>query len=182
MMAMLGAHAQLGRGITETDARPGFDRVVVISDAMWRSRFSGDPQVLGKNIKLGENTYEVIGVMPPAFNFPYGKRSFWVPLTMVSGQSSADRISLTARLRSDVEVRQAQLRLDTATPALVESNLIPAGARIELAPPIARHVNAPVRRALYVLAGAVALVMPVASASGSSSRSRAKASCSTIRR
>ncbi len=164
MMAMLGVTPQLGRGITEMEARPGFDRVVVISDVVWRSRFGGDPKVLGQSIRLGETSYEVIGVMPPSFNFPYGKRSFWVPLTMAPGQDAAGRVSLTARVRSDLDVRQAQLRLDTATPGLVESKLIPAGSRIELGPPIARHVNTPVRRALYVLAGAVALVMLIACA------------------
>jgi putative ABC transport system permease protein len=164
MMAMLHARPQLGRVITETDARPGFDQVVVISDAMWRTRFDRNREAIGQSIKLGEKTYQVIGVMPPAFNFPYGKRSFWVPLTIDPGQGSAERISLTARVRSDLDVRQAQIRLDTATPALVESKLIPPSARVELAPPIARPINTPVRRALYVLAGAVALVMLIACA------------------
>jgi putative ABC transport system permease protein len=76
MMAMLHVRPQLGRVITETDARPGFDQVVVISDAMWRTRFDGNREAIGQSIKLGEKTYQVIGVMPPAFNFPYGKRSF----------------------------------------------------------------------------------------------------------
>jgi putative ABC transport system permease protein len=165
MMAMLGVRPQLGRGITETEAQPGRDQVIVISDALWRGRFGADPDVIGQTIKLSEMTYEVIGVMPARFNFPYGERQFWVPLALTPAPGSPPvRLTITARIRPDLGVGQAQLRAEASTIALVESKALPAGFKVKLDEPIARHLNMPVRRALYALAGAVSLVLLIACA------------------
>jgi len=69
----------LGRVFTEQDEAAGAPPVVVIGEAVWRSRFGADPQVLGQRIGLGETLYTVIGVMPQDFGFPINHR-FWVPL------------------------------------------------------------------------------------------------------
>jgi len=67
---MLGAHAALGRVFTSADYRPGFFEGAVISDALWRRMFGGDRNVLGRAVRLDNDLYTIIGVMPPEFRHP----------------------------------------------------------------------------------------------------------------
>jgi putative ABC transport system permease protein len=70
MFPVLGIEPQLGRTFTEDEDRPGYDRVVVLSDRLWSDRFHRDPAVLGSKIVLDGTPYEVIGVMPAGFEAP----------------------------------------------------------------------------------------------------------------
>ncbi len=67
---MLRAKPALGRAYTQADWVPGFVDGVVISDALWKRQFGGDPNVIGKRIRLDEDGYTIIGVMPPDFRHP----------------------------------------------------------------------------------------------------------------
>ena len=67
---MLGAKAALGRVYRKTEWRPGFLDGVVISDALWHREFGADPKVIGKRIRVDEDPYTIIGVMPPDFRHP----------------------------------------------------------------------------------------------------------------
>jgi hypothetical protein len=68
--AMLGVGAQLGRVFDESDRIPGITEIAVISDAVWRRRFGGDPNVLGKRIRIDNDMYTIIGVAPVSFRHP----------------------------------------------------------------------------------------------------------------
>src|ERR1043166_7829345 len=67
---MLRAKPALGRAYTQADWVPGVVDGVVISDALWKRQFGGDPNVIGKRIRLDEDGYTIIGVMPPDFRHP----------------------------------------------------------------------------------------------------------------
>src|ERR1700681_3870666 len=67
---MLQAKPALGRAYTQADWVPGVVDGVVISDALWKRQFGGDPNVIGKRIRLDEDGYTIIGVMPPDFRHP----------------------------------------------------------------------------------------------------------------
>ena len=67
---LLGVGPALGRTFTPRDEIPGIATVAVISDALWRRGFGADPQVLGRKLRIDEDVYEIIGVMPPAFRHP----------------------------------------------------------------------------------------------------------------
>ena len=66
----LGARAQLGRVFAPEDEHPGIAEIVVISDAMWKRRFGGKPDAIGRKLKIDGDLYEVVGVMPPQFRHP----------------------------------------------------------------------------------------------------------------
>ena len=68
--SMLGVGAQLGRVFDESDRIPGITEIAVISDAVWRRRFGGDPSVLGKRIRIDNDMYSIIGVAPISFRHP----------------------------------------------------------------------------------------------------------------
>ena len=64
---MMGVRPALGRGFTADDDRPDHWRVLLLSDALWRRRFGGDPAVVGRTVVMNDREYRVIGVMPPTF-------------------------------------------------------------------------------------------------------------------
>jgi putative ABC transport system permease protein len=69
----------MGRYLMEEDEREGAPSVVVIGENVWRTRFAGDPAILGRTIQLGATTHEIVGVMPKGFAFPVNDH-FWIPL------------------------------------------------------------------------------------------------------
>ena len=67
---ILGINAALGRVYGPQDAVPGFSEAVVISDGLWKRQFGGDPHILGRRIRLDEDGYTIVGVLPPDFRHP----------------------------------------------------------------------------------------------------------------
>jgi putative ABC transport system permease protein len=65
--AVLGVDPQLGRTFDPNDTTPGFNLEVVISDGLWKRAFGADPHILGKSLRLDNDVYHVVGVMPPGF-------------------------------------------------------------------------------------------------------------------
>ena len=67
---------------------------MLISDGLWKRRFGADPAILGRTINLSGNPYEVIGVMPPGFQFPAREHQLWIPLT-INPRVLARRLPIT---------------------------------------------------------------------------------------
>ena len=83
---MLGVSAALGRTFTLEESQAGRERVVLLSDALWRGRFNTDPDVVGQQIHLNGLRYTIIGVMPPLFRYPSSNYHAWVPLVLAPGE------------------------------------------------------------------------------------------------
>jgi putative ABC transport system permease protein len=71
----------LGRPLVETDEKTGAPWVVVIGHDVWQSQFASDPQVIGRELRLGNVPHTIVGVMPEGFRFPLA-HGFWVPLRL----------------------------------------------------------------------------------------------------
>jgi putative ABC transport system permease protein len=165
LMEMLGVVPQAGRLIQSGDGVAGRERVIVISDNVWQTTFAAAPDIIGRTVRLDDATYTVIGVMPAAFSFPYGRRQFWVPQVLdASATTPPMRMTIIARLREGLTREAAQPRAAALVPRLIEMKALQQGLGIGLTPPLGRSVNPPVRRALYVLAAAVTLVLLIACA------------------
>ena len=112
--AMLGAAPMLGRTLIEQDERPAEPLVVVIGHRLWMTRFDGDPEVLGRSVKLGTTTGTIVGVMPEGFGFPENQR-IWTALR-VNGSTLAPRtgpaVTIFGRLAPGVSIKEAQTELD----------------------------------------------------------------------
>ncbi|MGA3016565.1 MAG: ABC transporter permease [Bryobacteraceae bacterium] len=104
----------LGRAFQAGEDQPGREREVIFSDALWRNRFAGDPNLLGKTIRLDDQNYTVVGVMPPKFAFPLGT-DLWTPIALTPAQRTS-RISqllvTVARLKPGRTVQQAQAEME----------------------------------------------------------------------
>lgn len=113
---MLGVPAAVGRAFTEAD-RPDDTRVAVISDGLWRRAFGSDPAVIGRPVRLDDEPFTIVGVMPPTFEFPvYNfKGDVWMPFP------SADRtgsVVALARLAPGATTVEAQASVDGVAASL----------------------------------------------------------------
>ncbi len=102
-----------GRPLVEEDERDSADPVVVIGYAVWQSRFSGDPEVIGRRVRLGAADHTVVGVMPPGFGFPVN-HSFWTPLRIDRVDDVRDGgpdVFVFARLAPGIGLEGAQAEL-----------------------------------------------------------------------
>jgi putative ABC transport system permease protein len=177
LFPMLGARAAAGRVFTEEDDAPGAPPVVVISDGLWRRRFGSDPNVVGRQVKMGLSgrAVTVVGVLAPGFKFPAQATEqvdFYVPFTSENvryNKASMENrdarfIPVVAKLREGVTLEQAAAEADTVAARLAEqypeSN---TGRRIRLVP-LHEDLVGGVRRALLILLGAVGFVLLIACA------------------
>ncbi|HEY5550850.1 MAG TPA: ABC transporter permease [Opitutaceae bacterium] len=107
----LGVSPVLGRDFLPEEDRAGVDKAVLLSDALWRSDFGGDPSVLGKAVRVNGRAGTIVGVMPPKFAFP-GNEQLWIPVnTEFPVRPRNDRginfIAIIARLKPGVTIEQA---------------------------------------------------------------------------
>jgi putative ABC transport system permease protein len=82
LFRLLGTAAALGRTFEPNEDQAGRDRVVVLSDALWRSRFAADRGIVGQPLRLNGELRTVVGVMPPGFGYPTSAHQAWVPLVI----------------------------------------------------------------------------------------------------
>ncbi len=93
LLTLLGVEPALGRGFTAAEQQPGRDHVVVLSDAVWRALFHADRGVLGQSLRLNDELFTVIGVMPGGFNFPADvdrRPRVWAPAALTPAAFSRD--------------------------------------------------------------------------------------------
>ena len=158
-----GASPLVGRLFTDEEEQEGRDAVLLLSHRMWRQRFGGDADVLGRMVTLEGRQYAVVGVMPSDFRFPDGTADYWVPFVAPrSGPRASQRLPLMVRVRDDVPIESARAEL---TSALLQVR--GDGAATEPSPlvsllPPRDLVSAPIRPALLVLFWAVACVLLIA--------------------
>lgn len=114
LFTVLKSNAALGRTFTSDEAVVGADRVVVLSHGFWTRALGGDASAIGRPIQLDSVPYTVVGVMPPAFEFPTSTNvEVWTPLAFdpkdMHGRSRRARsLTVVGRMRADVTPQQTQ--------------------------------------------------------------------------
>jgi predicted permease len=166
--SVLQVPAAIGRTFVEEEGVQGKNRVVVLSDGLWRSRFAADPNVIGRPIRLGDSSFTVVGVMPAGFRFLSFKAQLWTPLTFNDDDRKADRrhnnnMNMLARLKPGVSVAEAQAQVDALNQAGLANDTfskvaIDAGFNTAVRDLHANYVAA-IRPALVLLQGGVLLLL-----------------------
>ena len=157
-----GVHPLIGRGFTNEDARDGNHRVALLSHAAWQSRFGGDRSVVGREVRLNDAPYRVIGVMPRGFTLLDEGTQIWRPLVMTP-QLAATRavhfLTVIGRLAPGVTLDQATADLDAIAVRAQRQYPATNDKRGVTLVPIAEQVVGDVRGPLYAVVAAVALVL-----------------------
>jgi putative ABC transport system permease protein len=162
--SLLGVQPVLGRDFLEEEDQPGRGKVVVISHAFWLTHFGGSRDVLGKQIKLDDQSYTVVGVAPARFDFPF-QAQLWMPLSWTEKDRAVRGIYnylVIARLKNDAAIKKAQSEMDTISARLARQ--YPAddagwGAAVR---PLDQQMFSDIGPALLVLFGAVGFVLLIA--------------------
>lgn len=135
LFSVLGVNAAHGRTFLPEEDQPGRDDVVVMSHALWQSRFGADSGILGQTIVLDGASYTVVGIMPPGFRFPggigLGKRlrmgprtDLWKPMAFTprEANSGGRNYHVVARQKRDVSLEQVRAEMSAITEGLQQQD------------------------------------------------------------
>ncbi len=165
---LFGAPMIEGRSFTADEDRPNGGNVVVLSFGLWQRRFAGDRSMIGKSISLNGAPHTVVGIVGPGFNteLDAAPPDLWLPFQIDPNSVDHGRyFDISGRLRPGVTLAAANAQLALAAKEFRDNfpNLL--GPRDEfIARPLRDVMVLDVRRSLLVLAGAVCLVLLIASA------------------
>lgn len=162
--AVMATAPAIGRTITDDDDRVGARDVVVLSHALWTRRFGGDPGIVGRQLQINGISREVVGVMPAGFQFPL-QSEIWMPFKFTARdletQRGAHYINVIARLKPEASLDSA--RQDMRRVAARLATDYPRTNRETTASvhPLREALVGSVRRSMFVLFGAVGLVLMI---------------------
>jgi len=163
---VLGVAPVLGRSFVREEESTGHNRVVILSNGLWRERFGGDSHVVGRLISLDGIPHMIVGVMPAGFNFP-ATSEMWTPLAIELDAGNSFILSVLGRLRSDATPQAARDELASIVDALPRD---PRDARdrprtmLAAILPLKDVLTAKVAKSLFIFSGAVAFVLLIACA------------------
>jgi len=159
---IFGIKPLLGRTFTPNEDEPGNERVVVLSNRIWQSRFGGDSSVIGRTIHLDNQPYSIIGVLPAEDPHGRGWQDIWTPLAFQPQDMTRNYhwMRTWARLKSSVSLEQARTQMKSIA-ARIEHDYPDSnkGWSVTLDRFIDRAVQDDLRSSLFVLLAAVGAVL-----------------------
>ena len=176
LFSMLGVPPAIGRDFTPEEDKPAATgRPIILSHSLWQNRFESDPKVVGQSLVLDGDTFAVVGVMPASFQFPVQRTpvEFWTTIALdsqtvngappMTAQRGAAYLDVIARLKPRVTAATAQTEMARIQDGLNRQYPENRPKGISLVPE-ADAVVGDMRRGLFVLLGAVGLVLLIACA------------------
>jgi putative ABC transport system permease protein len=170
LFPLLGVAVEAGRTFAPNEEQPGHEDVAVISHRLWQRRFNGDRNVVGRLVPIDGRPTAIVGVMPAGFQFPDESIDIWKPILLDADALGADNrgshgFTVVGRLKPGVTLAQAASDLDALASSFVSR--FPGNYRNGFSTTIRRlqdEVVGDTGRALFVLLGAVGLVLLIACA------------------
>ncbi len=165
---VFGLRPAIGRTFASEEGRPGGGAVVILSHQLWTTQFGADPAVLGKPVRLDDELYTVIGVMPPgssvAFGFDLSDPQIWRPLSVDAPPPRAvhDLRMVTARLKDGTTIDQARAQMETIAAGLASQYPDTNTGYGVLVQPLPRPIGLDVGPSLYLLFASAAVVLLLA--------------------
>jgi putative ABC transport system permease protein len=179
--ATLGARAMRGRLFSaEEDQSPSSPLVALLSYQLWQRRYAGDPGIIGKTVRVNGNQLAVIGIMPPGFTGLTGRAELWFPTAQGPRltypeylTTNQDFISVVGRLKPSASMQSLRAEIGAVGAAIQRAvpsqSQVPGDSFGATAVPLNDvRVNATTKRAMFVLLGAVGVVLLLACANVSS--------------
>jgi putative ABC transport system permease protein len=175
LFKVLGVSPQLGRSFLPEEDAPG-TRVAILSDRLWREKFGADPAVIGRALTLNGRTYTVVGVLPGTFQFPLDSdpRDLWTTMGVYKVTDDGDKpmterrgahwLQAIGRLKPGVPLAQANAELGGIAASLAKQYPDTNKYLNLRAEPALDAMVGDARQALWILLGAVGLVLLIACA------------------
>ncbi len=166
LFPVLGVRPVLGRFLLPEEDRPGGAKSVVLSHGFWRDHFGSSPEVLGRPLALNGESYTVVGVMRPGFQF-LDDADLWVPLAMDPADpplAASHYLFVTARLKPGTSIEQARQEMATIADRLAQERPDTNGGWTVRVTPLREQIVGDLRKALMVLLAAVGSVLLIACA------------------
>ena len=167
-LAMLGyGHPlALGRSFTEEEGTVGRDRVVVLTYRLWQDRFAGDPDIVGRQVRLDGLPYTVVGVLGEGAA-DRQQNKLWLPLAFTAEQLNVQDnwLNVMGRLKDDVSIAEAHASMVALRGALDRGHPLLRGEwTVSVEPFRNNFVRASTKRGLWLLLGAVSFLLLIACA------------------
>ncbi len=164
---VFGVRAAQGRAFLDGEDQVGREHVVVLSHALWQSQFGGDPALVGQSIELDGEKFEVVGVLPRGSPFDRNWARMWRPLAFEPDNMTRNFHWMGAfgRLKQGVTLEQARAEMDTIGRRIAQD--FPDSNKdwgVAVDPLQETFAGPELRRALYVMLGAVGMVLLIACA------------------
>jgi putative ABC transport system permease protein len=157
----------LGRLIRPAEASPGGEQVAVIGYSMWKNRYGGTSDVIGKVIRVNGQPHTIVGVMPEGYLFP-NESKIWLPFQadpLTTKRIDGQQIQVTGRIRAGVSMDAANAELDAISRRIeAEHKDTNEGVRGSVEPFVKAYIGKEPQRLLYTMLGAVAFVLLIACA------------------
>ena len=164
-LQVLGVSPALGRDFSADEEHFGGPNTVLISDGFWRRRFQGDPNVIGKKLRINGFSYSIVGIMPASFLFPDRDADLWVlvpPDAPYAQSREYTWYAVIGRLKPRVTVEQARANLTTVQVQLGMAFPKPDAELAVAIQPLKETRVGDVRRSLWILFGSVSLLLLIA--------------------
>jgi len=167
LLTVLGVQPILGRMFSLDEDRPGAGAVVILSHALWSTRFASRQDVLGQTVDLDGAPYTVVGVMPPGFHVFADNELFWIPLQLESANAQATARNVHwlfafTTLPQGSSQKQVQAGLDAIAARLKAQDPTGEGGFGATLQSVSDVVNGAVKPVLLLLMGAVAFILLIA--------------------
>ena len=167
LFSVLGVSPAHGRDFHSDDTVPGAPHVAILSHGLWQRRFEGNASIVGREVRLDDEKYTFVGVMPPGFLYPDRKTEVWVPWQFTKeklADHSSHFLHVVGRLSLGVSLPTANADLATIAKQL-EQERPDSNAKIgAFAVPLRENLAGDMRPAILVLFGAVCFVLLIACA------------------
>jgi predicted permease len=176
LLPILGIPPMLGRWFNQADDSPGAPATVMLTYGYWQQKFGGDPSIIGRSITVDGKPRQIIGVMPQRFHFlDEQDPALLTPLQLDRGKTHLGNFSYRsiARLKPGVTIQQASADVSRMLPIVMKSFSVPEGFSLKLFEdahvgpsihPLKQDVIGDVQKVLWILMGAIALVLVIACA------------------
>jgi len=166
--SLLGVHVEHGRAFAPEDDQVDPAKVVILSDALWRSRFGADPATIGRVLDLDGKPFTVIGIAPPDLRYP-DNPDLWMPETFSQQALSEDGrgahfLGIIGRLAPGATFAGAQQEFVTVTDRLIAQHMLHDGGFHYTLTPLQEQIVGSSRHAILILFGAVGCVLLIACA------------------
>jgi predicted permease len=165
--SLLGTAPLMGRTFTPDEDKEGANLVVILSHRLWQRRFGSDVNITGKSIKLNGESYTVVGVMPPQFQFPTREDELWVPIAFTTEEAASrgnNSYEVLARTKPGVTLEQAQAEMNAIAARLQQQYPDVVKSKTTVVVPLHEQLVGDIKPALLILLGAVGFVLLISCA------------------